>query len=105
MASASPEANRSMREHASMAASGMTNPCPSGGRAQQRLGEVEPPRALLSFGIDFPTGQGDGRDLAGTHDVTPEIVGEVAVADFPTFVGGDGEVLVSLREGFIIDRL
>src|SRR5437899_2276924 len=96
MASASLEASKSMRQHASMTASGMTSPCPSRGRAQERFGEVQPPRALLARSINFPAGQGDGRDFTGSHDVTPQVVREVAVADFSALVGGDGQVLVPL---------
>ena len=61
-------------------------------------------RLLLARGIHFAAGQGRCRDLAGRDDVAPQVVGEVAVADFAPLVGLDGEVLVPLGERVVVDR-
>src|SRR5205823_14775414 len=105
MASASPEASRSIRQHASMAASGMTSPGRSWGCAQERLGEVEPPCALLAVRINLPARQGDGGDLTGAHDVTTQVVSKIAVTDFSTLISSDSEVLVPLGKRFIVGWL
>src|SRR5438132_5930528 len=94
MASTYPEASRSIRQHASMAASGMTSPCRSWGRAQKRLREVEPARAFLAFRINLPARQGDGGDLTGSHNITTQVVSEIAVTNFSTLISSDREVLV-----------
>jgi hypothetical protein len=79
--------------------------CPSGRRAQLRPSGVESPRILLTLGIDLLTEQGDGSKLAGTHDVTTQVMREIAVADFSTLKGGDREVLIPLGEWLIVHRL
>src|SRR5207244_3860920 len=105
MACACPEARMSIRQQASMAASGMTSPCRSRSRAQKRPGEVELPGTLLACGVDFTAGQGDGCDLTSLHDVTAQVIGEVAVADIAALISSDGKELVALREGVVVDRL